>query len=331
MPGYASVHYSASSAGADSFKFRASDGNSDSDEVTVTTNNAPAVNDPPTCWEPSSPVEVEIGDLPSGVTECFDEEGDELTITITQQPLKGKVEIVDPDMPGYVFVQYSADAEGADSFKFRASDGSSDSEVTVTTTNLPAVNDPPECGGLEQAQVEVGEPEGADPCFDAEGDELTISITQQPQKGTLEVVGQGTPSPSLRYTATSVGPDSFRYKASDGSSDSNVGTTTTVNVDTTAPQTAIDSGPSGTTRESSPTFVFSSSESGSSFECRLDSGQETDFEPCSSPKMLAALSDGVHRFEVRAIDPAGHTDQTPASRSFTIDRTPPQTTIDTGP
>ena len=143
---------------------------------------------------------------------------------------------------------------------------------------------------MQQVRVEVGEPEGGAPCFDAEGDELTITITQQPQKGTLEVVGQGTPSPSLRYTATSVGPDSFSYKASDGSSDSNVGTTTTVNVDTTAPQTAIDAGPAGSTDDSSPTFEFSSSEPGSSFECRVDSDQEADFEPCSSPRTLAALS-----------------------------------------
>ena len=65
-PPVTSVRYSASSVGADSFKFKASDGSSDSNEVTVTTDNVPAVNDPPQCSGPVVPVlEVEVGELPS--------------------------------------------------------------------------------------------------------------------------------------------------------------------------------------------------------------------------------------------------------------------------
>ena len=53
---------------------------------------------------------------------------------------------------------------------------------------------------------------------------------------------------------------------------------------------------------------FYSTEAGSTFQCRLDSGH---FAPCSSPyrKRLAL---GMHRFEVRATDAAGNTDPTPA-------------------
>ena len=47
-------------------------------------------------------------------------------------------------------------------------------------------------------------------------------------------------------------------------------------VDATPPQTTIDSGPSGLTNDASPSFTFSSSEGGSSFECRLDSNQAAD-------------------------------------------------------
>ena len=39
----------------------------------------------------------------------------------------------------------------------------------------------------------------------------------------------------------------------------------------------------------------------------------------------------MHDFEVRAIDAAGNTDPTPATRTFTVDTTPPVTTIDSGP
>ena len=92
----------------------------------------------------------------------------------------------------------------------------------------------------------------------------------------------------------------------------------------------IDSGPSGPTNDASPSFTFSS-DAGASFECRLDSSQEADFQPCSSPQPYSSLTDGSHTFEVRATDTAQNTDPTPASRSFTVDTAPPETEIDSGP
>ena len=50
--------------------------------------------------------------------------------------------------------------------------------------------------------------------------------------------------------------------------------------DSIPPDTTIDSGPSGTTNDPTPTFTFSSSQTGSSFECKLDSGA---YATCSSP------------------------------------------------
>ena len=97
-------------------------------------------------------------------------------------------------------------------------------------------------------------------------------------------------------------------------------------VDRTPPNTTINSGPSGTTANASPSFTFSSSEPNSTFECRLDSNQESDFQPCSSPKSYSSLADGDHTLDVRATDAVGNTDQTPASRTFTVDATPPTAT-----
>ena len=88
--------------------------------------------------------------------------------------------------------------------------------------------------------------------------------------------------------------------------------------DTTPPDTTIDSGPSGTVQSSSASFSFSSSESGSNFECRLDSGS---WGACTSPKEYTGLSNGSHTFEVRATDSAGNTDSTPASRTWTVSTT----------
>jgi Ca2+-binding RTX toxin-like protein len=99
-------------------------------------------------------------------------------------------------------------------------------------------------------------------------------------------------------------------------------------VDTTAPQTAIDDGPSGPTNLTEAAFTFSSSEPGGSFECRLDT---PGFVACTSPRSYPGLADGVHTFEVRATDPAGNTDTSPAQRAWIVDTVAPDTTITKGP
>lgn len=94
--------------------------------------------------------------------------------------------------------------------------------------------------------------------------------------------------------------------------------------DMTPPETQIDSGPSGQTTNASPAFTFSSSEAGSTFECRLDSTEESAFQACSSPRSYSSLSLGPHTFEVRATDEAENVDSTPASRTFTVEPPPNQ-------
>jgi hypothetical protein len=85
-------------------------------------------------------------------------------------------------------------------------------------------------------------------------------------------------------------------------------------IDITLPDTAIDTSPPD---PSSPdvSFTFSSSEGGSSFECSLDGSA---FSACTSPQAYTGLASGAHTFAVRAIDPAGNVDSTPASFSWTV-------------
>ena len=99
-------------------------------------------------------------------------------------------------------------------------------------------------------------------------------------------------------------------------------------VDTTSPDTTIDSGPSGPTNDSTPTFTFSSDEAGSTYECKIDSGS---FGSCTSPNTLASLPDGSHTISVRATDAAGNTDPSPATRSFKVDTTPPTVSLSCPP
>jgi hypothetical protein len=86
-------------------------------------------------------------------------------------------------------------------------------------------------------------------------------------------------------------------------------------IDTTPPETKIRSKPPLKTNLTSAKFSFSGSERGSTFECSLN---VSPFSACLSPQ-LYALAPGSHIFHVRATDPAGNTDPTPASYSWTIE------------
>lgn len=83
----------------------------------------------------------------------------------------------------------------------------------------------------------------------------------------------------------------------------------------TAPDTQIDSGPSGKLKRPKATFTFSSPSPGATFECALDQG---GFSDCSSPKKLKKLANGKHRFRVRAVSAAGLLDRTPAEGEFKV-------------
>ena len=63
------------------------------------------------------------------------------------------------------------------------------------------------------------------------------------------------------------------------------------------------------------TFKFTSSISGSSFECKLD---KKKFAKCRSPKTYKKLKPGKHVFKVRAVSPAGVADPTPAQKKFKV-------------
>ncbi len=98
-------------------------------------------------------------------------------------------------------------------------------------------------------------------------------------------------------------------------------------VDAVAPDTFITSGPDLSGTDFS--FSFNSDDGSATFECRLDAGAWTN---CTSPKTYSGLIDGsMHTFDVRAVDQFGRVDATPASATWTVDFTPPNTFINSGP
>ena len=139
-------------------------------------------------------------------------------------------------------------------------------------------------------------------------------------------------SPYTRAAALPNGAHTFFVNAIDAPGNVSAVVSRSFTVDTVPPQTTITGGPSDTTTDDTPTFTFSSSESGAAFQCRFDSEA---FAPCSGPGAshtpATPLSAGGHNFEVRATDQAKNTDPKAASRGFTVDTAVPETTITSGP
>jgi|GEM_PF-3568656 len=94
--------------------------------------------------------------------------------------------------------------------------------------------------------------------------------------------------------------------------------------DTTPPETTVTAGPADPTRATDAAFVFDASEAGSTFECALDGAA---FAACVSGQAYAGLAAGSHAFDVRATDPWGNADPTPARFPWNVDTTPPVLTV----
>ena len=84
--------------------------------------------------------------------------------------------------------------------------------------------------------------------------------------------------------------------------------------DTTPPQTTITSSPAGGIAKSLTVPIgFTSSETPSTFSCKVDTGAAAS---CTSPRSIT-VTPGVHTFSVAATDAALNADPTPATVTFT--------------
>jgi hypothetical protein len=116
----------------------------------------------------------------------------------------------------------------------------------------------------------------------------------------------------------SAGSHTFRVQATDAA-----GNTATAARDFTVqipqppapPDTAITKGPKKKTTKRRPKFKFTSTQAGSTFQCKLDKGP---FAPCTSPFVPPKLSLGKHVLKVKAIGPTGVADPSVAIRKFTV-------------
>jgi hypothetical protein len=140
--------------------------------------------------------------------------------------------------------------------------------------------------------------------------------------GQLDTASNWSTCQSGETLAVPEGPSIFAVRAVDdqGNRDPQAPPQTrSFSFDSVAPETRIDSGPSGggVTSDSTPEFFFSSDDADTTgFLCRFDTGS---FFICSSPLTADPLTDGEHTLEVAATDGAGNFDNTPAHVTFRVD------------
>ncbi len=131
-------------------------------------------------------------------------------------------------------------------------------------------------------------------------------------------------SPLTVFPALADGDHSFRVQATDAAG--NVETTVEqrdFTLDSSLPDTSIDSGPAGPTNEPYPSFSFSSPTAGTTFTCALDGDVPA---ACTSPFVASALlGEGDHSFTVTAFNGLGKPDPDPPVQHFTVDLTAPVT------
>ncbi|MDP9069114.1 MAG: cadherin-like domain-containing protein, partial [Actinomycetota bacterium] len=132
-----------------------------------------------------------------------------------------------------------ANFSGSDSFDYTVSDGTETDTGTVSVTVNP-VNDGPTCSNESGTTPEGFQLSDSVVCSDQEADSLTYSKASNPSHGSLTFNSDGTftYTPDANYN----GPDSFTFKANDGTASSNVATySITVSAGNDAPTAADDS------------------------------------------------------------------------------------------
>ncbi len=207
--------------GPDSFTFKVSDGSAESGTVTVSLTVNP-VNDAPSAT-PQAATTAE--DSPAHLTLAgVDLEGDSLSFSVAVQPQHGTVTLSGAD----AIYTPDPDYHGNDAFSFTVNDGALDSGAATVSLTVTPVNDAP----VASAQTVVTSEEVARSitlgATDVDGDPLSFAIVTPPAHGTLSG-GTGaaqTYTPAANYH----GPDSFTFKANDGTTDSNI-VTVSITVD----------------------------------------------------------------------------------------------------
>ena len=149
-----------------------------------------------------------------------DTDGDPLTAALVTGPSHGSLTL---NANGSFSYTPAADFAGSDSFTYRASDGTLESNQATVTIMITATNDGPTAAAdahstAEDTTLTVAAPGILGNDSDPDGDPLSAVLVSAPSHGSLTLNANG----SFSYTPAGnfTGGDSFTYRASDGTLDS---------------------------------------------------------------------------------------------------------------
>jgi VCBS repeat-containing protein len=217
----------ASTSGTASFTYHATDGVVDSNNVTVTLAIS-SINDPPTtvpdAYSTNEDGQLNRNQASVGVlANDSDPEGNSFTASMVAQPTHGVMVAFGTN--GTFRYAPTANYSGTDTFSYRATDSlGAASAPTLVAITINPVNDAPVAAGdvgstAEDVPLVVAAPGVLANDTDVDSASLTVSLVTGPTHGTVSLAASGgfTYSPAPDYS----GPDSFTYRANDGSLDSN--------------------------------------------------------------------------------------------------------------
>ena len=209
--------------GAETITFRATDPGSlfseDAATFTVTSeNDAPVA---------SNGTLTTAEDTASGGTlVANDIDGNPLTYSIVGNGTKGTAAITNTATGAYTYTP-NLDANGTDSFTFRAYDGQVNSNTATVSITITPVNDDPVANGGTLTMEEDTTSGGTLVATDADEDSLTYSIVGNGTIGTAAITNAATGAYTYTPNSNANGTDSFTFRAYDGQVNSN---TATVNI-----------------------------------------------------------------------------------------------------
>jgi len=183
-------------------------------------------------WTCSSPTKSELSTPPPTLNDISITTSEDIPVDITLQKYKidGKIltyTIVTDATMGTTSISNNiitytplANRNGTDTFGYKANDGTNNSNTSTAMITINAVNDAPTVDNMNDLSITINQ--SMDVVLagsDVENDNLTFSIVDNPNRGTISISGN-----IAHFFATNLGADTFTYKANDGMADSNKAT-----------------------------------------------------------------------------------------------------------
>lgn len=204
--------------GSDSFSYKVNDGSIDSNvatiNVTISFNNqAPVVT--------NETYTVDEDQILNDALTGTDANSDSLTFAVVNQPGHGTLSL---SANGSFSYQPDPNYSGSDFFTYKASDGNSDSNVSLVTITINPLNDLPVANDSSISVAEDTFYTGNLTATDADNNNLIYSVVTQGGKGSVVINNSSNGSFTYTPSANATGSDRFTFKVNDGVGDSQIAT-----------------------------------------------------------------------------------------------------------